>query len=158
MPEKASIKTVVFYGISSEFFSVALKLTEKLYENKENSLFLCKNKDEVQLYDSKLWTYSKLSFVPHGSQHSINEGMEKFCHTWFSTEVEFVNAPVCLIHNGLDVKNDTIKSFEKIVDIFDTNLLADAKSRAAFYKDLGFSEQKCWEQIGSTWEQKELIR
>ena len=154
MPDKSSVKTAVFYGISSEFLSVALKIIEKLYENKENTLFLCRDESEIKEYDAKLWTYSKTSFIPHCSANTIKEGMIEFCHTWISEDIEFPNNPVCLIHNGLDVNDPKIEAFTKIVDIFDISLIEVAKKRASFYASLGFNEQKFWEQNGATWTSK----
>ena len=152
-----SSKSVVFYAISSEFLNIALKLLEKLYETKENTLFLCNSEDEVRFFDSKIWTYSKLSFIPHGSASTVSVENAKFCHTWLSTEIELLNNPVCLLHNGVNVeKDEKLKSFEKIIDIFNIDLLDASKKRSDLYKDFGFSEQKLWEQSGASWKSGEL--
>ena len=150
-------KSVIFYGITSDFLNVALKLIEKLYENKEKTLFLCDNEEEVKFIDSKLWTYSKLSFIPHGSNYTIAKDRAKFCHTWVSMDIDLINDPVCLIHNGLQILDEKINSFSKIIDIFNIDLINGAQERSKFYKDCGFMDQKFWKQVGTSWKSEELI-
>lgn len=151
-------KSVVFYGIETEFLQVALKLIEKMYESSEKCLFLCDNSEEVSFYDSKLWTYSKLNFIPHGNKNSLSIEDAKFCHTWLSTEIVFYNDPVCLLHNGLNIsESQDISKFQKIIDIFNIDLKSDASIRSESYKKLGFSEIKFWTQKEGSWKSGDLL-
>lgn len=151
-------QSVVFYAILSEFFPVAYKLVEKMYSIGERVLFLCDNEEEVGFYNSKLWTTSKLSFIPSGNKSTITIDDAKFCYVWFSTEITFANEPTCLLHNGLDVcRFDRVERFRKIVDIFLIDSLESAKPRSAWYKAKGFEDQKLWIQTDSSWKQGSLL-
>ncbi|MDR3030783.1 MAG: DNA polymerase III subunit chi [Holosporales bacterium] len=151
-------KSVIFYSISSEFSIFALKLIEKTYDTGENILFLCDNDDEVQFFDSRLWIYSRLSFIPHGSKFSLSNSDATFCQTWVSSEIEFVNAPQSLLHNGFDsLEYEKIRNFEKVIDVFDKKTIESAKKRAELYKDIGFASQKLWEQNGALWTAGSLL-
>jgi hypothetical protein len=71
---------------------------------------------------------------------------------WFSTKVEFCNAPTCLLHNGLDITRlDGIGKFDKVVDIFDIKLIEAAKARASFYAESSFGNSKVWLQEDRSW-------
>ena len=151
MPEKS----VTFYGIQEEFFPIAYKLVEKMYSLKERVLFLCDNEDEVNFYNSKLWTSVQLSFIPSGNSRTIPAENAKFCCIWFSTKITFLNDPSCLLHNGLDIAdNSEIKKFQKIIDIFNFETIDSAKLRAQIYQKNGFTAQKLWIQDSGSWKQE----
>ena len=145
-------KSVVFYAIEEDFFTVAFKLLERLYSVNERVLFLCDSEEEVLFFNSKIWTCSRLSFIPHGDKSSMTLDEANYCHTWISTDIVFYNNPVCLLHNGLDLsKKNDIKKFQKIIDIFNIKELDSAKRRLNFYNDESFSDHKLWIQSGGTW-------
>ena len=145
-------KNLIFYSIETDFISIACKLIEKMYSIRENVLFLCDNEDEISFYNSKLWTFSRLGFIPSGNKKSLPIEDANFCQTWFSTDIVFYNSPVCLLHNGLDISNQNeIGKFEKIIDIFSKDLIELAKDRFNFYKSLGFSNYKLWKQCNNNW-------
>lgn len=147
-----SDKNLIFYCIESEFISIACKLIEKLYAIKENVLFLCDNEEEISFYNSKLWTYSRLGFIPSGNKKNLLIEDAKFCHTWFSTDIVFYNNPKCLLHNGIDLSSfPQTNSFSKIIDIFPPNLLEHAKNRIKLYKEFGFEDYKYWVQNENNW-------
>ena len=149
---------VIFYGIETDFFSVAYKLIEKMYSMRERILFLCDNEDEVNFYNSKLWTSVQLSFIPSGNRSTISPGDAMFCYVWFSTEITFLNEPTCLLHNGLDISSiGAIEKFQKIVDIFGLDRINSAKERAKIYRGNGFSNQKFWTQSNGSWKQEDLL-
>ena len=151
MPEK----NVIFYGIQEEFFSIAYRLVEKMYSLKEHILFLCDNEDEVNFYNSKLWTSVQLSFIPSGNSRTIPAEDAKFCYIWFSTKITFLNDPSCLLHNGLDIADaPEIKKFQKIIDIFNLETIDKAKLRTQMYQKSGFTTQKLWIQDGASWKQE----
>ncbi|MDR2666783.1 MAG: DNA polymerase III subunit chi [Holosporales bacterium] len=150
-------RSVVFYCIESEFWATAYRLVEKLYSAGERLLFLCDNDDEVSSYSSRLWTYSKLAFIPSGSRRIISASDAEFCYVWFSTTMEFYNTPTCLLHNGLDMtKFNTIERFCKIMDVFNVDLMAAARTRSEFYKKNGFRNQKLWIQVGQSWKSENI--
>ncbi len=145
-------KSVVFYAISSDFSQIVLKLCEKFYESKENTLLLTSSDDETRFFDAKIWTYSRLGFIPHGSKFSIPDDKIDFCRIWISDEIEFKNSPSSLIHNGVDIKNkDLLKNFDKIIDIFNISDMDSSRIRSEDYRCLGFDQQKIWIQDKTSW-------
>jgi DNA polymerase IIIc chi subunit len=155
MTERCSI----FYGITSEFWAIACKVIEKMYVSfGERVLFLCETDDEVDLYSSKLWTFSKLSFIPNGNKKTIPIKDAKFCNVWVSTEVEFHNEPTCILHNGLTIHNTSLLGrFNKVVDIFYITEMEEAKARAALYRSLAFDTCKVWLQYDGIWKAGSLL-
>ncbi|MDR2459020.1 MAG: DNA polymerase III subunit chi [Holosporales bacterium] len=152
------MSSAVFYGITSEFWQVACKVTEKMYDLGERTLFLCDDDSDVIFCHSKLWTFSKLAFIPSGSKSTVLVDDAKFCSVWFSTKVEFCNAPTCLLHNGLDVSRlDGIDKFDKVVDIFDIGLIEAARTRAGFYAESSFENSKMWLQEDGSWRSGSLV-
>ena len=139
-------RSVVFYAIESDFLSIAVKSVEKLYAANKKGLILCDTDEEVRRFDSTLWTFSKTSFIPHGSRYSMKIEDAIFCHTWISTKIDLYNDPICLIHNGLDILAQDLQKFSVIIDIFDKDLLPNSKKRSEFYKESQFLHQKLWIQ------------
>jgi DNA polymerase IIIc chi subunit len=137
--------------ISGDFLSIAIKICEKLYAFGENALLLFDNDNDLKEADSKLWTYSKLSFLPHGSRFSISIDDASYCNVWLSTSVEFLNNPKCLIHNGLSNMSSITRNFEKIIDIFDVDQENLAKERSSLYKTFGFDREKIWKFDNNEW-------
>lgn len=152
----AQEKKVAFYSAESDFLSVSIKLIEKFFQMSQNVLVLCSNPDEASLFDAKLWTYSQLSFIPHGSKCSIPPEEIRFCKVWISVDVTFVNNPTCLIHNGRRIDNSDISRFDVIVDIFDKKLINEAPTRNNIYKNFGFNDIKLWEQKDGSWVQGKI--
>jgi DNA polymerase IIIc chi subunit len=150
------VKNAMFYGFETDFFSVAIRLIEKLYSSNERVLVICETEDEVSFLNSKLWTYSQLSFIPHGCKHSLTLEEAKFCHTWISTELTFINTPISLINNGLNIKDNNISRFNKVIDIFNKELIDAVKSRVQYYISAGFINIKFWIQSNGTWEAVDL--
>lgn len=147
-----SDKSLIFYSIETDFISIACKLIEKMYAIRENVLFLCDNEDEISFYNSKLWTFSRLAFIPCGNKKSLPIEDANFCQTWFSTDIVFHNSPTCLLHNGIDISNlNGIERFNKIIDIFSKDLIKNAKTRFEQYKNSGFKTYKLWIQNNNNW-------
>jgi DNA polymerase IIIc chi subunit len=149
-------KKVAFYSSESDFLSVSIKLMEKFYQMSQNALVLCSNPDEVSLFDAKLWTYSQLSFIPHGSKHSIPPEDVRFCKVWISTDITLSNNPTCLIHNGRLLNNNDVSRFNIIADVFGKELINDMPVRSNFYKSSGFNDIKLWEQKDGSWTQGKI--
>ncbi|MDR1289073.1 MAG: DNA polymerase III subunit chi [Holosporales bacterium] len=149
MPERS----VAFYAIESDFLSVAVKSVEKMYTSGRRVLLLCDLEEEVKRFDSTLWTFSKVSFIPHGSRYSMKPEDAVFCDTWISTKMDLLNDPVCLIHNGLHIQRNDLLRFSIVIDIFNRELLVEAKERSKSYRDAQFLQQKLWiQKRGGGWE------
>jgi DNA polymerase IIIc chi subunit len=127
-----------------------------MYEAGERVLFLCDNDEEVQFFDSRLWNYSRLSFIAHGSKFSLPSEKAEYCQIWISSNIEFINNPQTLIHNGYDLENEKLKYFDKIIDVFDKTKIESARKRAELYGVAGFSEQALWIQEDVSWKAEKL--
>lgn len=145
-------KQIIFYEVSEDILYVLTKLSEKLYESGEKTLILFDNETKLKEFDMKLWTYSKLSFIPHGSRHSISLDKAEMCAIWLSMEIEFVNKPTVLMHEGINDITDTMQYFEKIIDIFSSKRTF-LKDKFEKYKKMGFVDQKIWIQDGRSWKE-----
>lgn len=117
---------VVIYIVSDNYQSIVCQVVEKAYKLNKKCLLLCNNAEEISFFDSKLWTYSKLSFIPHGSKCSININDAIYCNTWISDALIYVNNPDYVIILGDLLRNDITcnfnhrmctNSFEKIIFI-----------------------------------------
>ena len=96
---------LVVYKLRDDYYNIVCKIIEKSYAINKKCLLLCNSEEEVDLFDSKLWTYSKLSFIPHGSKYSMSTDSAIHCNTWISDNLVYVNNPNYLINLGL---NDNI--------------------------------------------------
>ncbi|MDR0695336.1 MAG: DNA polymerase III subunit chi [Holosporales bacterium] len=152
-----SEKSVTFYVVESEFWPVAYRAIEKMYAIGENALFLCDSDEEIGFYNAKLWTFSRLAFIPSGNKMTLPCEDAPFCHTWFATEIVYFNNPICLLHNGLDaVRSNDISKFHRVIDIFGPSAMQAANGRAEFYKRSGFHTQKVWIRKCNSWESGKL--
>ncbi len=129
--------------------SVICKIVEKSYEANKRCLLLCNSEEEVELFDNKLWTYSKLSFIPHGSKYSISNNDAMYCQTWISEELVYINNPNYLINLGQVLGFEDNKYFEKIMEItYNTNDNIDT-----IKNKYGITFDKCtlWIQNNGKW-------
>ena len=144
------MQKVVFYCINSEWSSFVLKLCEQLYNDNERVLLLCDDDEEISFLDEKLWTFSKLSFIPHGSKLSIPVDDGKHCAIWLSSTLVYYNSPTCLIHNGKTIPSEDLANFATIIDIFYENKFSEAVTRKTQYNQC--QNIKCWKNTNNGWE------
>ena len=148
------MQRVIFYCINGDWADFVAKICEQLYSSNERVLVLCDSDEEVAFLDTKLWTFSKLSFIPHGSKNSISINDGKFCSIWLSCEIDMYNEPTCLMHNNLIIKKEKLANFTTIIDV--VNHIDIAKSKKQFYKECGIDNIKCWERSENTWKHIEI--
>ena len=134
----------IFYSVMTDYYSVVCKIIEKLYQANQKCLLLCSS-GAVALFDSKLWGFSKLSFIPHGSRDSMDLEDAPFCHTWISDELEFCNNPECLVTCGIETD---CSKFKKVIDVFPNDSIALAEERI---KNYGAINYVMWEQSQTGW-------
>ena len=140
----------VFYSICQNNHDVVCKIVEKLYNSGSKCLLLCASEEQVDFFDAKLWTFSKLSFIPHGSRKSVSFAEANYCHTWISEELDFVNAPECVVSCGVPV--GPFDKFKKVIDVFLSDEMVLAEERAKFY---GARDCVVWEQGPLGWRERE---
>ena len=138
---------LVVYKTQDQINTVC-KIIEKSYEANKKCLLLCNNEEEIDLFDNKLWTYSKLSFIPHGSKYSVSISNAIHCNTWISDELVYVNNPNYLINLGCTA-NNIQHNFTKIIDI--TCNLEDNLDIIRSKYNVEFSKCTIWIQSNNKW-------
>lgn len=144
--ENNNIELVVYK--TQDQINTVCKIIEKSYETNKRCLLLCNNEEEVDLFDSKLWTYSKLSFIPHGSKNSVSINNAIYCNTWISDELVYVNNPDYLINLGC-IANNIQHNFTKIIDI--TCNLEDSLDIIKSKYNVSFNKCTMWIQSNNKW-------
>jgi len=140
---------LIVYVTVSDYFNVVCKVVEKLYFNKKRCLVLANSPEEECLLDAKLWSYSKLSFIPHGSLRSVELRNAKFCYAWISEKITFENDPEVLIKHGRHLLNtDKIPTtFDTLIDVFDYNDMDFVRNKYA-----NMPNCTLWVHNGTSWE------
>jgi|GEM_PF-1824869 len=106
------------YSFAETTFSKDLaRLIDTLYSNKYTMQILCADKATVGFIDTLLWTYSQLSFLPHGTENDPYPEMQP---VFITTNIN--NNPrgsKVLILIGVDVRVPSEKAliYEKIMVI-----------------------------------------
>ena len=63
-------KTLTVYQIQHILYNTTFpKIIIKILGLKKRIVLLCKNKDDVDVLDNLLWTFSQLSFIPHATEN-----------------------------------------------------------------------------------------
>ena len=124
------------------------KIIEKAYEQNKRCLLLCNSEEEVELFDSKLWTYSKLSFIPHGSKYLISNDDAIHCNTWISDDLTYINNPNYLINLGCILHNIQY-NLEKVIDI--TYNKEDSLDEIKSKYNINFNKCTVWIQSNNKW-------
>ena len=140
---------VVIYKVSDNYQNIVCQVIEKSYKLNKKCLLLCNNAEEIAFFDSKLWTYSKLSFIPHGSKYSMNTNDAVYCNVWISDALIYINNPNYLIVLGNLLKNDIPDNFafEKIIFISynETDSLNSIRNK--------YKQCTIWKQSNNKWVQ-----
>ncbi|MDC0349134.1 DNA polymerase III subunit chi [Alphaproteobacteria bacterium] len=107
---------VRFYQLASVPIGKALpKLLEKIHEQGQRILVLCKSEEEVKTLNVSLWTYHPTSFLPHGTE---KEGVPEEQPIWLSTKIETVNEPTACV-TTLPKSLKEISSFKMVIYFFE---------------------------------------
>ena len=153
---KYSNSELVIYRLQGEYSNIVCKIIEKSYDLNKRCLLLCNDEEEVKLFDSKLWTYSKLSFIPHGSKYSLSTEEAMYCNTWISEELVYINNPDYLINLGCAINNNIVSrclcidyNFTKIIEINcnENDSIDTIKSKY----NVNFNNCTLWIQSNNKW-------
>ena len=139
---------LVIYKLQGDYSGIVCKIIEKSYELNKRCLLLCKDEEEVELLDSKLWTYSKLSFIPHGSKYSLNIEDAIYCNTWISDDLVYINNPNYLINLGCAINNIQY-DLEKIIHI--TCNEHDSIDTIKNKYNINFNKRTLWTYYNNKW-------
>ena len=101
----------------------------------QNFMILRTNSEDLQEeINEVLWTFSKKSFIPHGSK--FDEQPEKH-NIYITTGGEIPNsATILILYNLFKFNNYDIKYFKEIILVFDNNDSLIVNEAREFYKKL----------------------
>jgi DNA polymerase-3 subunit chi len=131
------------------------KLLEKVYQANLRSVVLVDTDEKKDFYDSLLWTFSSLSFLPHGSARDGNPELQPL---WLTTQLENPNqAEVLVCLDGAQIS--AFDSFKRCLDIFnghDDDALQLARKRWQFYKQENHTLTYWQQSPEGKWEKQDL--
>lgn len=120
------------------------KLMEKVLQGGMRAVIVSTSKERVDVLNALLWTYTTLTFLPHGS---ADDGFADQQPIWLTTEVENPNkADVLVLCDG--ASSVSLQGFTRCLDLFDgndTDSTQDARKRIEQYKAQGCSVSY-WQQ------------
>lgn len=96
------VKEVGFYHLTQLPLEKALpRLLEKVYQAGHKIVVLVESSEQLEVFDNTLWTFSPLSFLPHGTAKDANPTDQPI---WLTTHPENPNnATVLVVTGGVDV-------------------------------------------------------
>ena len=119
-------------------------LMEKVLQGGMRAVIVSPSKERVELLNTLLWTYTTLTFLPHGS---AEDGFADQQPIWLTTEVENPNnADVLVLCDG--AASASLQGFTRCLDLFDgndTESTQNARKRIEKYKAQG-SVVSYWHQ------------
>lgn len=120
------------------------KLMEKVLQGGKRAVIVSPSKERVEVLNTLLWTYTTLTFLPHGS---ALDGFPDQQPIWLTDHLENPNgAEVLVLCDGAEASS--LEGFGRCLDLFDGN---DAESTAQARKRIqGYKGQGCsvsyWQQ------------
>ena len=137
---------VSFYNISIGIFDKTVaRLLNKIYTFDNNAVLLLKNEQQIEFYNSLLWTFSSGVFLPHGC--SKDYGDYKSQPICLTAVVENPNDSDIIVNLTDKVITDE-STFKNIIDIFDgndANNVSNAQNRWKDYKNKAYT-MVYWQQ------------
>lgn len=128
-----------FYKLSSTNFSkIFPKLVEAIVAKKNRILIYSTNDIEIQSLDNLLWTYSQLSFLPHGT---CNDNIPQGNLVYITNKLDDNqnNANFVVIMEDIDLEKMLKSNFEKYIFFYDHTQEAEQKQKAQALKSLGLN-------------------
>jgi DNA polymerase-3 subunit chi len=147
---------VQFYHLTATPLERALpKLVEKAYSAGHRVLLVDGVEERLAMLNQVLWTYSTLTFLPHGS---LKEPSPEEQPILLSPSIDNKNnADILLITDGTEISKS--ETFSRVLDIFDGNdkeALAKARSRWKTYQNAGHTLTYMRQTEQGGWEEKKV--
>lgn len=109
------------------------KLMEKVLQGGKRAVIVSPSKERVEVLNVLLWTYTTLTFLPHGS---ATDGFADQQPIWLTDQVENPNgAEILVLCDGAET--DKLDGFGRVLDLFDGNdedATIQARKRVQTYK------------------------
>ena len=147
---------ISFYHLTSgQMEKSAARLLDKVYEAKMKAILLLKDQDELDRYDTVLWTFSSKVFLPHGSSKDGNPECQP---VWLTTTLENPNnAEILVSTSGQQIED--FGKFKRCLDIFnghDDDAVIKARKRWKYYKDSNHTLTYWKQNEKGVWGKQEL--
>ena len=149
---------ILFYHLTEKTLHQVLPgLVEKSLARDWKVVIQLGSHDQVEAFDTHLWTYRDESFLAHGS---TCDGMENLQPVWLTTQDDNPNgAKIRFLSSGAQI--DDPSEYDRIVYMFDghdNEAVEHARGRWKFHKDASETsghEQTYWQQNpNGGWEKK----
>jgi DNA polymerase-3 subunit chi len=146
------VEVNIYHISQGSLVSAVIRLLDKVYVSGKRCIFFSPLEERVSLIDRTLWTFTPLSFIPHGNSKS------GFCDQqpiYFTSSHENPNnATVLLLMDTFDFSRWQGKngSFEKIILMFED--MSQITLANALYENLKMEEKDVnyWKQSSHGWE------
>lgn len=123
------------------------RLIEKIWQNKKRALIVTSSREEAEFIDQILWTYTPLSFLPHGCEGQDSTPMDHFF--WVTTDQNHNpnKSETAVLIDSARISHEIMSDFSKIVVVLHHGEPTD------FLRDLCCKAVKTtfWKQKGSKW-------
>ena len=143
-----------FYQLSVTPIEKALpRLIEKIYKSGFRVLIVPDSQNKLELYNTCLWTYTPLGFLPHDYQGNASEHP-----IWLALEpINFNSAEVIVFPDGNP--NDSVTDdYKKSVVIFDSNIPEQVNACNACISSQSKLHVKYWQQDShGQWQNKNQL-
>lgn len=143
---------ISFYHLTTMVLEKALpKLMEKVLAGNMRALILAANEQRMEMLNACLWTYSTLTFLPHGSQKDAYPEEQPI---YLSTTLENPNKATVLAITD-DSVPASLDGFERCLYFFDGTdnaATATARKRWQDFKSAGHSVQYWKQNDKGAWE------
>lgn len=144
-----------FYHLSTSSLEKVLpRLLEKIVDQQGRAVVLTSSHERIEALSHALWTYTPLSFLPHGS---AKEGRASDQPIWLTTQEECPNeATFLVLTEGMEV--ESLAPYQRCLYLFDGNdpdALEKARMSWKAYKEQNHT-LTYWQQTPKgSWEKKQ---
>ena len=100
---------------NTPFIKGLASLLETILKKGHKVHIICANKEEMEMLDQNLWTYSSLSFLPHGTEDDPEPDKQKI---YISCSPENKNgADILAIRHDLPAE---LEEYDRLISMFDS--------------------------------------
>lgn len=127
------------------------KLMEKVLQGGSRAVIVSPSKERVDILNTLLWTYTTLTFLPHGT---ADDGFADQQPIWLTSTLENPNgADVLVLCDGAQAS--PLQGFSRCLDLFDgndTDSTQEARKRIEQYKQQGFAVNYWQQDPAGAWQ------
>ncbi len=138
---------VDFYHLQKSGLDETLvMLLPKILQTGDNAVLRLANNANVKKINDYLWSYNEESWLPHGSEDESNASMQPIFIT--SEDKNPNEARILLICDGVEPEIEFMKSFDRVLNLFDGNNDMSLEKARAFWKKLKSETEEIsyWQQ------------